>query len=122
MAEEPEKQEEQEPETIQVMLTPKDGGPWFPAERQEKVEVKGRKILAPIDYPGASVRDTFALGAMKGILENQEQIEKVSELAELLSRDEERDPNGYSYTWINCLSHMSYEIADAMLRERGRGE
>lgn len=116
MAEETEKPDQ---EIIQITLAPKDGGPWFPAERLENVEVKGKTVRAPIDYPGASIRDVFAIEILKGILANEEQLQKVSDLAELFNRDEGTDPN--SLTWMKALSHESYEIADTMLRERGGG-
>lgn len=113
MADEIEKAEQQ---LVQVTFMPKDGGPWFPAERLENVEIKGNRVRAPIDYPGASVRDVFAIEILVGILANEEQLEKVSDLADLFNRDEETDPN--SLTWTKALSHLAYEIADTMLRER----
>ena len=118
--EDPRSEDQPEQEIVQVMLTPKDGGNWFPGERIEKVEVKGQKVSASIQYPGASIRDVFAIKCLQGVLANQDQLEKVSDLADLFNADDGKDPN--SETWIRALTHFSYEIADAMLKERGSAE
>jgi hypothetical protein len=121
MAEEPKVDEEGEVQ--QVMLEPKDGGPFHATERMERVEVtvKGKQVQStqPIQYPGASLRDVYAGWAMKGLISSGDELYKVSDLADLLNSDRGHDkPN--RETWVEALSILSGEIADAMLKEKRR--
>lgn len=79
---------------IQITIMPPDGGPFFPAERLERVEVDGKVGTHPIDYPGASLRDWFA-----GQVISPQLVQAYGKTPKFLAQ-------------------RAYEIADAMLEEK----
>ena len=75
-----------------------DGGPAFPVKNHHLK--KGAIGCSDdwVDEPGMSLRDYFAGRAMEGIMANEEYIDDL----------------------FSEISKWSYEMADAMLKERAR--
>ncbi len=75
-----------------------DGGPAFPCERMEQIEVlPNNPAFAKGTFPGMSLRDYFAAKAMQGLI------------ADTRVQDTEA-----------AIAEGAYAVADAMLAERAK--
>lgn len=85
-----------------------DGGPAFPSgESYVTVDVVGNRTSnqrAPF-YPGMSLRDAFALGALP-----------------VANNNFSPNPDETDEDWAHWLARTSYAVADAMLEERAKGK
>lgn len=83
-----------------------DGGPAFPGERMEPLQIivdgEERTHMRPVAYGGMTLRDYFAAAAMQGFIAMG--IDELQRLAEA-KKDED-------------ISQWAYKRADAMIAER----
>lgn len=85
---------------VDAVSNPNNGGPAFPGRVDENARLQAANNMRPIPS-GISTRDYFAAKAMQGICVNAGR-------------------NGYSFVNVDELAVASYQIADAMLKERDK--